>query len=80
MRFTLNGTKYWIDEFQGGFAWISNADESMCFSTALEAQADAIRNEHLISTRRDEEDAQHLEDELYGTYREQVNKLYYATR
>lgn len=76
IRFTINGTKYWIDEFHDGFAWLSCDDEGPSFPTALEAQQDAIRNERMIRRDREAELAERLEDEMHGTYEQQRDSLY----
>ena len=76
MQFKINGTEYWIDEFKDGFAWVSDADESRCFPSALEAQQDAIRNEQIIAQNREAALADALEDECFGTYEQQRDSLY----
>jgi hypothetical protein len=80
MEYPINGTSYIIDEFQNGFAWVTDADESPCFDTALEALQHAIINEQVIAQNREAAQAQLLEDEVYGTYQQQVNAYYNATR
>jgi hypothetical protein len=80
LRFTIKGKRYWVDEFRDGFAWINAEDEGPCFPTALEAQQHAIVNEQVIARNREAALAELLEDECYGTYQEQVDSLWKATR
>jgi len=90
-EFQINGTVYTIFRFQDyrigahkprmtGWHWSTSTDESELFPTALEALQNAIDNESMASVRRDEKLAQELQDEIYGTYEQQVNNLYYSTR
>ena len=67
--FTVNNTKYWIDEFEGGFAWVSRDDEGLfCYPTQAEAMQSAIDYERLkIEMRRAAEvSEQDYHDYLYN--------------
>lgn len=80
MEYQINHTKYIIHEFPDGFAWVSSHDEGPCFPTALEALQHAINNERLISSAHEQELADRLEAEIYGTFEKQVNELWKSTR
>lgn len=72
----INHIKYWVNEYDAGFAWVSDHDEGPCFPTALEALQHAILNEQIIARNREADLAERLEDECFGTFREQVNATY----
>lgn len=80
IKFKVNGVNYWIDEFQDGFAWSSNEDQGASFPAPLEAQQDALTREAMIIRDREADLAERLEDECFGTFREQVDALYHSTR
>lgn len=75
--FYINGTEFWIDEFDDGFNWrnAQNADGSVSFPTILEAQQDALEYtknnidfEHKLQACKNE-------DRIYGSYENQIAAL-----
>ena len=76
LQFTINGVKFWVDEFKDGFAWVSGELEGECFPTQLEAQQDAMNNEieHIKATEaRLEIEGDERE---YGTHEQQAEAFY----
>ena len=81
MQAKINNTTYYIDEFADGYAWSTKDEESLfTFPTEIKALENAMQHERMVSNRLEEELAQRLEDEAYGTYQQQVNDLYKVTR
>lgn len=80
MRFTINNQEYLIDSEDGLYWWSSRDDEMTGFGSALEAQQSAITHEAMIIRDREADLAERLEDECFGTFREQVDALYHSTR
>lgn len=71
--YEINGTEYWIEEFDEGFAWNNAADEGDAHSafrpSHLEAPQDAIDWE----AGRKERDRQAAEDENHALWQRQQN-------
>ena len=75
--YTINGTEYWIDEFDAGWLWMSDDEESgIYYATHNEALQGAM--DYVSQKEADEKYAEQeaLDDKLYGTYDEQVTKTY----
>jgi hypothetical protein len=77
LRFTINGLRYWIDEFSDGYAWLTCADEGESFPTQAEAQQDALRHAHELLVEEEQEREQER-DNRYGSYEEQRFSAYRA--
>lgn len=76
LRFTVNHTRYDIEEAQFGWVWMSGRNESeLVFATACEAQQDAIDTEQRLERLQQEAIKEAFMDARYGTY-EQQHTLY----
>lgn len=81
MQFTINHQPYWLQCDEGQWYWTSATDESVnTFPAACEAQQDAIDYVDAVTADLFEQLAESLEDEIYGSYETQVNRLYHSTR
>lgn len=73
MKFKINGTQYWIDEFVDGYAWVSEDDEAtVSFKTTYEAYCNAWDFERMKGFDREKELSDILEAEMFGY--NQINK------
>ena len=55
MKFEINGTKYHIDLFANGYAWVTDKAEALlAFPTELEAYQNALDCEELLSAHKEE--------------------------
>lgn len=76
LQFTINDVEFCIEEFDTGFAWVTENDQGKCFPTEVEAQQDAIdyvriRDENIAAAKAEAEN-----DAKYGTPEEQWARDY----
>lgn len=81
MTFTINGIEFVVESYPSGFSWVGDDDAGdEYFTCRYMAQQDAIDYMKRKMLWEEIQDQQRFEDETFGTYKQQINKLYYATR
>jgi hypothetical protein len=75
-KFTINNETFYIEEYEGGFAWVNDETQGDGFPTIAEAQQNAmdyvrIRDENIAAAKAQAED-----DAKYGTDEEQWARDY----
>lgn len=75
--YNINGTDYWIEEFDPGWGWSCEGDQSEGFfdtyNEALQACMDYV-SQQVTNEIDAQEEAEN--DRIYGSYEDQVRKTY----